>query len=231
MKVMPTLKSSVPRSATWLRAFALLAVLGSLALLAQTPAKFDKAALTKYVLYLERWPADAQVTLSDPKPAADLPGWQEVVVERTRLGRVVAQRRYFLSIDGQRFFRGDIFQVSEPPYEATRQRLSKGTWPSFGPAGAPVTLIVFADLQCPDCAAESKTIRELVPAEFPKQVKVQFRDYPLVQHHWAMNAAIAGRCVFESGPACVLGLLRLGLCSSKGDHREQLPGEGGPMVE
>jgi hypothetical protein len=92
MKVMPTLKSSVPRSATWLRAFALLAVLGSVALLAQTPAKFDKAALTKYVLYLERWPADAQVTLSDPKPAADLPGWQEVVVERTRLGRVVAQR-------------------------------------------------------------------------------------------------------------------------------------------
>ena len=75
----------MPRSATWLRAFALLAVLGSVALLAQTPAKFDKAALTKYVLYLERWPEDAQVTLSDPKPAADLPGLQEVVVERTRV--------------------------------------------------------------------------------------------------------------------------------------------------
>ncbi|MGA7409512.1 MAG: thioredoxin domain-containing protein, partial [Bryobacteraceae bacterium] len=191
----------MPRSATWLRAFALLAVMGSVALLAQPPAKLDKEALTKYVIYLERWPADAQITLSDPKNASDLPGFQEVTVERTRLGRIVAQRRYFLSKDGQRFFKGDVFQLSEPPYESTRQLLSKGTWPSFGPAGAPVTLIEFGDLQCPDCAAESKIIRELLPTEFSKQVQVQFRDYPLVQHHWAMNAAIAGRCVFQSDPA------------------------------
>ncbi len=198
---MPTQRSFVLRSATWLRAFALLAAAGSFAVLAQAPAKLDKAALTKYVVYLERWPADAQLTLSDPKDAPDLPGFQEVLIERTRLGRVVAQRRYFLSKDGQRFFKADVFQLSEPPYEAIRQRLSKGTWPSFGPADAPVTLIEFADLQCPDCAAETKIIRELLPVEFPKQVQVQFRDYPLVQHHWAMNASIAGRCVFQSSPA------------------------------
>jgi len=198
---MPTHQSSVPRNATWLRAFALLVAAGSAALLAQAPGKLDKAALTKYVIYLERWPADAQVALSDPKDATGLPGFQEITVERTRLGRVVAQRRYFLSKDGERFFKTDIFQFSEPPYEATRQILSKGTWPSIGPVGAPVTLVVFADLQCPDCAAESKIIRELLPVEFPKQVQVQFRDYPLVQHHWAMNAAMAGRCVFQSSPA------------------------------
>src|SRR5271165_498907 len=198
-KLMPTNRSHVPRSATWLRALALLAAAGSAALLAQTPAKLDRAALTKYVLYLERWPADAIVTLSDPKDAPDMPGFQEIIVERTRLGRVVAQRRYFLGKDGQCFFKADVFQLSEPPYEATRQRLSKGAWPSFGPVTAPVTLIMFADLQCPDCAAESRTIRDLLPAEFPKEVQVQFRDYPLVQHHWAMSAAIAGRCVFQSG--------------------------------
>jgi protein-disulfide isomerase len=44
-----------------------------------------------------------------------------------------------------------------------------------------------------------KLLKEQLPAEFGKQVRVVFHDYPLVQHKWALAAAIAGRCAFRSG--------------------------------
>lgn len=229
-KVIRTLQSFVPRSATWLRRFRTSGCFGL-----GRPAGADSSQIRQSRPYQVRlMPGTlARRRASHPErpeargrsagPAGSRRG------PYSRLGRVVGQRRYFLSIDGPRFFQADIFQLSEPPNEATRQRLGKGTWPSFGPAGAPVTWKVFADLPCPDCAAESRTTRELLPAEFPKQVKVQFRDYPSSNTTQAMNAAIAGRSVLGSGPPSVLGLLRLGRCSSKGDHREQLPGEAEPM--
>ncbi len=45
-------------------------------------------------------------------------------------------------------------------------------------------------------------MRENLPKEFPTQVRVFFKDFPLEQiHPWAKAAAIAGRCVYQQNPA------------------------------
>ena len=45
-------------------------------------------------------------------------------------------------------------------------------------------------------------MRENIPAKFPTQVRVFFKDFPLdAIHPWARSAAIAGRCIFHQNPA------------------------------
>jgi protein-disulfide isomerase len=74
--------------------------------------------------------------------------------------------------------------------------------PSFGPAGAPVTIVEFGDFECPSCRAEAPLLRQLIPELFPNKVRIVFKDYPLESiHPWARAASIAGRCIFRLNPA------------------------------
>jgi protein-disulfide isomerase/uncharacterized membrane protein len=50
--------------------------------------------------------------------------------------------------------------------------------PCLGPADAPVVLVEFSDFQCPACAYKAKFFSDLV-AEFPGQVKLYYKFYPL----------------------------------------------------
>jgi protein-disulfide isomerase len=179
--------------AIFVGAFALLPA----ALDAQVP-KVDNKLLFHYVKYLERWPADAELSASAPRVSFAMPGMFEVTVERTRMGRSVGQRVYYVSADGQHFLKGEPFSIGDKPFDARIARLKRQASPSIGPAEAPVTLSVFEDFQCPDCADEAKMLKEQLASEFGKQVRIVFHDYPLVQHKWAMSAAIAGRCAFRS---------------------------------
>ena len=69
--------------------------------------------------------------------------------------------------------------------------------PGYGPPTAPVSLVMFSDFQCSFCASDAKMFRENVPKYFPDQVRVMFKDYPMEMHAWAMDAAIAGRCIYH----------------------------------
>src|SRR5215475_8511631 len=70
--------------------------------------------------------------------------------------------------------------------------------PTFGPAGAPVTLVEFGDLECPSCRAEAPVLRQLIPQLYPNKVRVVFKDYPLESiHPWARAASIAARCIYR----------------------------------
>jgi len=73
-----------------------------------------------------------------------------------------------------------------------------GTGPSKGPADAPVTIIEFADYECPYCAKGAATV-ERVRQRYPKQVRVVFRDYPLDFHQNAVPAAVGARCAGAQG--------------------------------
>lgn len=54
-----------------------------------------------------------------------------------------------------------------------------------------VTIVEFADFQCPACAV-SAPLAEQVVAQYPDQVQLQFRSYPLTQiHPLAQTAAYA----------------------------------------
>ncbi|MGH7653798.1 MAG: DsbA family protein [Gemmatimonadaceae bacterium] len=63
-----------------------------------------------------------------------------------------------------------------------------------GPARSAVTIIEFADFECPACRAFAKTLR-LIHAKYPNDVSVVFRHLPLgAIHPSAWDAARASEC-------------------------------------
>lgn len=70
--------------------------------------------------------------------------------------------------------------------------------PAKGPANAPVTVVSFADYECPYCAKAADNLEEAA-AQFPGKVRLVFRDFPLDFHPNAVPAAIAARCAGAQG--------------------------------
>lgn len=72
--------------------------------------------------------------------------------------------------------------------------------PVRGPADAWVTIVEFADFQCPYCEAMQPNLALLL-ASHPDDVRVVFRHFPLpaAQHPRARPAAIAAECAGEQG--------------------------------
>jgi protein-disulfide isomerase len=68
-----------------------------------------------------------------------------------------------------------------------------------GSADAPVTIIEFADYECPFCQEARQTV-STVMRKYKGQVRLGFRDFPLRQiHQRAEQAAEASRCAAEQG--------------------------------
>ena len=67
-----------------------------------------------------------------------------------------------------------------------------------GPEGAPVTILEWSDFQCPFCREAQPVLGRLL-AEFPEQVRLVFKDFPLRSHELAVPAALAARCASAQG--------------------------------
>jgi len=65
--------------------------------------------------------------------------------------------------------------------------------PVIGAADAPVTIIQFAEYQCPYCSQVSSTLARVLDA-YDGKVRLVFKDFPLSGHGRAMPAAIAAHC-------------------------------------
>lgn len=71
--------------------------------------------------------------------------------------------------------------------------------PSADPAREVVTLIEYADIQCPACRAYQPLVSQLLAA-FPGQLKLIFKNFPITSiHPNAMEAAIAAEAVGRQG--------------------------------
>jgi protein-disulfide isomerase len=70
--------------------------------------------------------------------------------------------------------------------------------PALGPTGAPVTIVEFADYQCPYCHSAQATIDKVMSA-YAGKVQLVHRDFPLDGHPGAFPAARAARCAGEQG--------------------------------
>jgi protein-disulfide isomerase len=58
------------------------------------------------------------------------------------------------------------------------------------PRGAKAAIVMFEDLQCPDCARADSMVREVAAAH---KVTVVRYDFPLPMHNWAFEAAVWAR--------------------------------------
>ena len=79
-----------------------------------------------------------------------------------------------------------------------RQDVAIGDTPAIGSADAPVTVIEFADYQCPYCRQEEPVLKHL-REQFKDKVKFAYRDFPLPMHQYAHKSAEASRCAADQG--------------------------------
>ncbi len=73
--------------------------------------------------------------------------------------------------------------------------------PTMGPANAPITIVEFADFECPHCAHAMGVVETDVESKYTGKLRVVFKDFPLPGHQWARAAAIAGQCVYLQNPS------------------------------
>jgi protein-disulfide isomerase len=63
-----------------------------------------------------------------------------------------------------------------------------------------VRVIIYEDLQCPDCAAFRRMLDEKILPRYGDKIAFVHRDFPLAKHAWARKAAIAARYFGEVRP-------------------------------
>lgn len=66
-----------------------------------------------------------------------------------------------------------------------------------GKPDSPVRVVVYEDLQCPDCADFRVMLDTKLLPKYGAKVAFEHRDFPLPKHKWARPAAIASRFFFE----------------------------------
>ncbi len=81
---------------------------------------------------------------------------------------------------------------STPPAPTTL-RVPLGDSPVRGPADAWVTVVEFGDFECPGCRYEAPVLAQL-SADYPQDVRVVFKHFPLDFHARAVPAAVAAEC-------------------------------------
>jgi protein-disulfide isomerase len=70
--------------------------------------------------------------------------------------------------------------------------------PRIGSESAPVQIVEFADYECPYCQKVNEDLAR-VRDQFPNQVSLVYKDFPLPMHPLAARAAEAARCAGAQG--------------------------------
>ena len=83
----------------------------------------------------------------------------------------------------------------EPP----RVKMESLAGPTKGPESAPITIVEYADFQCPYCTRALASLKQ-VEEKYAGKIRIVFRDFPLSQiHPFAAKAAEAGACANDQG--------------------------------
>jgi len=72
--------------------------------------------------------------------------------------------------------------------------------PSVGPAHARVTIVEYADLECPYCALFQRFLENEFLPKYGSKVRVVFKEFPMPGHPWSSTAAVANECAYLLDP-------------------------------
>lgn len=200
----------VPRLAPSLHLLALAVVLSTAGCHAQSAAlgpvqpgqKLSPEASRRVEVMIRsrsQMPPDYTVQVGTPKPS-DIGGFSTLPVTYGNAPGSTRTLDFLISNDGKTLAQMNRFDLTEDP----KQKVNIAGRPGRGgPESAPVLIVGFDDLECPFCA---KMHTEMFPAlleRYKDQVRVVYRDFPLVEiHPWAMHAAVDSNCLAsQSGKA------------------------------
>lgn len=115
---------------------------------------------------------------------------------RVAINEISGRRRVKLRADLLASLRARYsFQIMLQPPRLTRG-IEGGQ--SQGPANAPIAIAEFADFQCPYCGNLSVTLQRILK-EYPNQIRLTYKQFPLPSHPQAAKAAQASLCAAEQG--------------------------------
>lgn len=140
---------------------------------------------------------DVQITVGTPKEIG-ASGLSELAIDvKTPEGS--DNVKMFITKDGRYLIRGEVSDLTSDPLAENRAKIQTANSPVLGDPNAPITVVEYADFECPVCRSLHDAMRGLLP-KYP-QVKLVFKDFPLDNlHPWARTAAIAGRCAYHEDP-------------------------------
>ena len=179
-------------------------IFGNLVPLSGTPAQ----AIEQQVRQSSKLPANVGLTVGALK-ASKFPGFDETTVTAND-GRQQQVQPFYITHDHRFLVIGSIFDLDIPPHLQALRTISLTNQPSQGPANAPVTIVEYADLECPTCARLHQLIEEDLVPKYGNKIRVVFKDFPLYQiHDWAVNGAVASQCVYEINPGAFVNFRSL----------------------
>ncbi|MEO5798265.1 MAG: thioredoxin domain-containing protein [Gemmatimonadales bacterium] len=91
------------------------------------------------------------------------------------------------------------FVPNQPPTTVKNWEALKSEGHRLGPADAPVTIVEFADFECPACRGFALRSLKMIRAKYPEGVALVFRHWPLEYHRFAYTAARAAECAGVQG--------------------------------
>lgn len=164
----------------------------------------EQARLSAYMQKKYKVPASVKLTIAEDTIVNDS-CYHKLQFHSDNAQQPFSQTLY-LSPDS-RFLLTGVLDLNIDPLEEERKEhreltaaLTKGKFPELGAADAPVTIVEFADFQCPFCQHAAGILKELQSKPEGRKVRVVFRHFPLNFHPWAQIAAEAAACVNLQSP-------------------------------
>lgn len=166
----------------------------------QTADQVTRAKIEHYLR--ERFSVAPVDTISvGPLTPSIFPGFLKTTVT-VEAGKNKSSEDFYVTNDGDYLIEGKVFGLNGNPQQQVERLIKTQGAPSTGPANAPVTIVEYADLECPMCAEMQQFLEKQLLPKYGSKVRVVFKEYPLFSiHPWAVAAAVANECAYRINPA------------------------------
>ena len=113
----------------------------------------------------------------------------------------------YVAPDGSRYLGGVLWDFTMDPREERKRRIDLSTPRFQGNPNAAITMVEYADMECPYCRYRGLQMDALLEANPKLSYKRYYKFFVLwFNHAWAMKAASAADCLFRfSGQAAMFG--------------------------
>lgn len=170
-------------------------VVGNAYLLSADP----KGDIVRYTRQQFKLPETTQLAVGSFRPSAFPDFYQTTVTVDD--GKKKQSTSFYVSKGSHTLVLGSLFDFRIDPKREALRTIVTLNQASEGPAKATVTLVEYADLECPTCARLHEFIEKDLLPKYGDKVRIVFKEFPLVTiHEWAMTAAIASQCAYQINP-------------------------------
>jgi protein-disulfide isomerase len=115
-------------------------------------------------------------------------------------GKQKQTQDFYITGDNRVLVLGRIFDFGVDLRRKALRTMVTANQPTLGPAHAPVTIVEYADLECPMCAKLHEFLEKDLLPKYGDKVRIIFKEFPLPMHDWSRPAAIANECVYKIKP-------------------------------